>query len=261
MDAAARRWMYVWIAIGVAIVLVVAGFLIAISNELYDIVDNLDEAQGEVRGTQEDVRPLPEYIAEINASLAQVERAVDPLPRQADRIVGNLRSVHTSLQAVEGTLNQTAGLLTTTSSLLVDTSRSLADVESSLSRVAGTLATTVSLARSIHQELVVAERVRSMGTGAIWRHVRFLNGGPFVKNPENFDRSDHNHRAGKNPRGLRRIETDADRIRVGLQHTNKHLESICRDLPPIPFPDGGDGTVPPLTPTPDTGTTEGRPDC
>jgi len=72
--------------------------------------------------------------------------------------------------------------------------------------------------------------VRSLGTNAIWRRVRFLNGGPFRRGGAGGDFGDGDTSLagpGNNPNGLAPVKADADNILGGLREVNKHLTSIC----------------------------------
>ncbi len=235
----AIRWMWVWITLAVLIVLVVIGFLLAIADALESIEEGLDEAQSAVVGARGDVKPLPAHIQDVNTTLGRVDAALQPIPRQAERIVGELGSVRSTLYLVDGSLVDTERSLKDTAVDLDDTAVTLVDVNGSLGRIARNLDDTeVSLAdtsgelgsaraglvrtrrltSTIQARLKLAQGIRTLGTGGIWRRVRFLNGGLFVP-----DRP-------PNRRGLRAIERDADAIDRSLFQVNKHLTSICHDL-------------------------------
>ncbi|HWC25399.1 MAG TPA: hypothetical protein VG474_02345 [Solirubrobacteraceae bacterium] len=244
------RWMYAWITIGVVVVLVVIGFLFAIANNVEAIDDNLEEAAEAVRGVESDVEPLPARIEEVNATLGRVEAELDPLPELANRVVVNLSSIDGSLRSVEATLNATESTLNRTVALLVDTEKSLVDVRTTLvdtddalestqpslvdtrralvdteSRLDGATSDLFdirALTTRIAGELNEAQERESRGTNGIWRRVRFLNGGAFIRQ--------------ENPRGLRSVERDTTRVVGGLSEVNKHLESACLVIPPLDNP-------------------------
>lgn len=224
-----RRWMYIWIAIGTVIVLVVVGFLIAISNALRSIDANLDAATPPIRGVRGDVQPLPVYIARVNAALRKIDRNLNPLHAQAARTIGHLGSIdmllrngegalgdtERGLTGTSGTLGQTSGTLRDTSGTLGNTAGTLSSTGGVLKDVAGTLATTSStlsttltVTGTIDRVLKSAQAPSSRGTGEIWRQVGALNSGP-----------------------LSGVHKTATGIGTGLANVDAHLQSICEALP------------------------------
>lgn len=246
-DGTTRRWMWLWIALATVAVGVVIGLLFPVSGALWSIDDALDEASQAVAGVRGDVDPLPAYIERINTNLTKVDDAVKPLPHEAAQVAQNLDSVEGDLVTTRRSLTGTSGLLTSTANELVDVDRTLAgtndtlvatnhtlghtngtlqSTERTLLSVSGTLGDIVGrltsirgLAGHIHHRLVLADVVRSEGAGAIWRHVRFLNGGIFVKSQP------------PNQKGLRRVEQVASQVSPELVRVNGHLRSICASLP------------------------------
>lgn len=242
-----KRWMYLWITLGLVIVAVVIGFLFGIANNLEGIVAGLDEASEAVQGAESDVKPLPAYISDINVSLAKVDGALDPLPELADRVIDNLGSIDGTLSSVESSLNdtestldttevrleRTEGLLNTTEARLdsveatldaildplADTVEILVDTDAELNSALGDLVSIFSLAERIERELELAQEFDSLGTNGIWRRVRFLNGGVLVRR--------------ENDSGLQEVEEDTDGIIAGLQEVAKHLENTCQFLPDL----------------------------
>ena len=230
-DRSLLRWMYLWIALGAAIVLVVAGFLFAIAGSLESINSNLEEASEAVAGAESDTEPLPEYVERINEALARVDSALEPIPQQADRIAANLDGVSGTLSSVESELTPTSASLLDVSGALDTTTGLLGGTERQLNDAAGDLTSIRSLAMAIDATLRAGQSRRSLGTEAIWRRVRFANGGRFL-----IDRNEH---------GLRSIEGDAEGITRGLTDVNTHLESTCRAIPPVlPPTQLGDGLLP-----------------
>jgi hypothetical protein len=254
-----KRWMYIWITIGILVVLVVVGFLFGIAGSLESIDRNLGEARDAVAGARSDVDPLPAYIQGINARLIRVDGALKPIPAQADRINSNLSSIAGHLHTAEGALGHTSASLRDTSVLLTDTSGrlinistllratsgSLVDISGDLISTAGflthtsgvlssasnRLVSTRTLVRRIDRRLIVSQVRSSLGTNAIWRRVRFINGG----------RRDRH--SAPNPNGLTAVKGDTSDITAGLRQVNVHLDSICRA--PLGV---GTGTVPPQPP-------------
>ena len=72
--------------------------------------------------------------------------------------------------------------------------------------------------------LTRAQSVNSLGTNAIWRRVRFLNGGSFRGAPSTATSGG----PAPNRNGLRPVLGDADDILAGLREVNKHLTSVCQ---------------------------------
>lgn len=233
------RWLATWTGIGIALVLVVAGFLIAIVIALFNVSSNLGATRSEVVGVEANVDPLPHYITAINRSLGAVSHSVRPLPGQAAAIEGNLGVINRTLGHVDGRLRSTSAPLSDTASVLRNTTGTLSTTSVSLGRIAATLQQTVgplgqvegrlvstrgslgstlaplrstaatladvrALAVQIHRVLVLAERPSSLGTAAIYMRVAIANG------------------------ALDPAERDARGILHQLQDVEQHLVSICR---------------------------------
>lgn len=251
------RWLWIWITVGFLVVVVVVGFLLGIVSALKSINSGLFEANASVTGIGAEANPLPGYIQHINRNLTSIDTALKPISGQANQIVGALSSIHGTLAQVDGSLKDTSGslvntsgsLVNTTNSLvstggmlttissslvgtsgtlsgiagsLVDTSHKLVTISGSLVDTSNKLVTVRGQARTINRTLINAETVRTNGTQAIWRRVRFANGGAFsgafgtqLGGP------------GANPNGLTPVKGDADSILGGLVQVNKHLLSIC----------------------------------
>jgi hypothetical protein len=253
------RWLWLWIGVGVLVVLVVIGFLAGIYGAVHAIHANLYEANAAVTGIKRNAEPLPTDIQEINSNLTGVNRSLRAIPGEANQIYGALSSIHGGLERVAGSLTSTSGSLADTSGTLVDTSsslestsgtlgaisRSLSGTAGRLTTIAGSLSDTsgklVTISNSLRQaagKLVAvrhvagaivitlnnAEMVKTEGTRAIWRHVRFANGGSFTR--PGFDSSLAG--PGNNPDGLQAIMTEAGAVLGGLKQVNGHLLSICQ---------------------------------
>src|SRR5919199_2508706 len=251
------RWLWIWITIGALVVVVVVGFLLGIVSSLESIDKGLFSADRDVASVQGETKPLPTYVSNINNNLTQIDKALKPIPGQGLAILRALRSIQGTLTSVDrslidtsaslvdtsgrlgnitGLLVNTSGTLGTISSQLVSTSgtlqivsRSLVDTAGSLVNTSNALVTVRSLVSRINNTLIQAERGGSSagGTNAIWRRVRFLNGGSFRRSAGTSDNDTSLAGPGQNASGLTPVETDARNILGGLVEVNKHLTSIC----------------------------------
>ena len=222
----ALRWMWIWITLCALVVIVVIGFLFGITSSLNSIDDGLEEANNAVSGAGGDVKPLPSHIESINSSLVRIDEAAKPLSRQADEIINELQSIdvrlrttNNSLTDTDARLERTNTSLTRTSGTLVTTGGTLGTTSATLQDVSLGLVTILSQVNRISGVLVDAQRPELEGTNAIWRRVRFLNGGRFRPG------------GNINTRGLVFAENDARLILGGLREVNKHLTSICQQIP------------------------------
>jgi len=254
------RWLWIWVTILALVVVVVVGFLLGIVSALESIDDGLLEADNAVSGAGKDTKPLPDHIKNINGNLTKIDTSLKPITGQADDILSALRSINGSLVSVDGSLKNTSGSLVDTSGSLTDTSGTLGNITGLLVDTAGTLGnissslvdttgllgrispslvdtanqlvSVNSLADRIDTTLKRAQSVNSLGTNAIWRRVRFLNGGT-------FGGAAGTGLGGSNPNrnGLQPAKLDADGILTGLRSVNKHLTSVCQaPVLTIPLP-------------------------
>lgn len=221
-SGALTRWMWVWIATGVLVVLVVIGFLLGIVSSLRSIDTALAEADRAVTGAGGDVVPLPAHVANVNGTLGDIDTSLKPIPGQADQIIAALSSVTGNLGKVDGSLKDTSGSLVDTSGSLKDTSGSLIGTSGSLVETSGVL---VNVSGSLVDTSNILVTVRGqagditntlkaaqsppdkLGTENIWQRVQTANG---VLHP---------------------AKADTANILSGLVDVNKHLTSICGRLP------------------------------
>src|SRR4051812_14966725 len=75
-----RRWLNTWIALGVVVLLVVAAYLLFISNALVSINDNLAAASTAVAGAEGNTKTLPGQLRAVNQNLTQVQAALHDIP-------------------------------------------------------------------------------------------------------------------------------------------------------------------------------------
>src|SRR5919199_1576149 len=237
------RWLWIWITIGALVVVVVVGFLLGIVSSLESIDKGLFSADRDVASIQGETKPLPTYVSNINNNLTQIDKALKPIPGQGLAILRALRSIQGTLTSVDrslidtsaslvdtsGRLGNITGQLVSTSGTLQIVSRSLVDTAGSLVNTSNALVTVRSLVSRISNTLIQAERGGSSagGTNAIWRRVRFLNGGSFRRSAGTSDNDTSLAGPGQNASGLTPVETDARNILGGLVEVNKHLTSIC----------------------------------
>jgi hypothetical protein len=244
--------MWIWITIGALVVVVVVGFLLGIVGALEDIDDGLFEADNAVSGAGSDTKPLPNHIQNINGNLTKIDTSLKPISGQATDILSALRSINGSLVNVNSSLKDTSGSLVNTSNSLTDTSGTLGnitgllvDTSGTLGNISGSLVDTTgllgrispslvdtanqlvsvtSVAGSIDTTLTRAQSVNSLGTNAIWRRVRFLNGGSFRGAASTASSGGPD----PNENGLRPVLGDANQILTGLRSVNSHLTSVCQ---------------------------------
>ncbi|MGQ0844692.1 MAG: hypothetical protein ACT4QF_11200 [Sporichthyaceae bacterium] len=112
--SALHRWLTAWVGIGVAIVAVVAIFLVLIGNSLGRIDENLAAADVAVDNVSGSAQALPDQVDRVNRSLAVVEAALQVLPRDTESIAENLSRIVEALQLIEADLGGAAPKLATT---------------------------------------------------------------------------------------------------------------------------------------------------
>lgn len=187
-DSFLKRWLIVWVGLLTVVTAVVVAFLIAITNTLASINDNLAVADKAVTGAGGDVKSLPNQVDRVNASLGGIDPALKPIPAQADQIIAALSSIDSKLKNTDGSLKDTSGVLRSVLSQAGDIRSVLADADDPPDKLG---------VQNIHQRVAFAN-----GTGAT---------GSF----------------GVNPDSLTAAKADTANIIAGLVDVNKHLKSIC----------------------------------
>jgi hypothetical protein len=79
------RFMWIFITLGLVVVIVVIGFLIGIVRALESIDNGLSTASNSVAGAAGDVQSLPDHIRAINSALSDIDTALKPIPGQLGR--------------------------------------------------------------------------------------------------------------------------------------------------------------------------------
>lgn len=205
------RWMWTWITVGILVVLVVIGFLVAISNALRSIDAGLAEAATAVKSIEGDASPLPSYIARINENLTAIDNQLESIPSQAASIEDGLNAIANSLVAIDGSLQDTSASLNDTEASLVDTSNVLVNVTNTTGTIATSLVDTSNIlqnvlgrATTIQNVLVATQRVDSQGTALIPINVARVNA---ILEP---------------------VQNDTSNIVARLGEVNANLTAICQ---------------------------------
>jgi len=182
------------------------GSLVNTSGSLVNTSGSLVNTSGSLVNTSGSLRNTSGSLVDTSNSLVDTS--------------GTLGTISSSLVGISGTLNGVSGSLVDVSNRLVTIAGSLNNTSSKLVAVRGKT-------QAINTTLTRAETVNTLGTQAIWRRVRFANGGPFIR-PGGNDFDNSLRGPGGNPNGLTPVRLDADMILFGLGPVNLHLNSICR---------------------------------
>ena len=196
------------------------GALKPISGEANQIVGALSSISGGLGQVQGSLVNTTGSLVNTSGSLRNTSGSLVDTSNSLVDTSGTLGTISSSLVGTSGTLNGVSGSL-------VDVSNRLVTIAGSLNNTSGTLDAVRNRTKAINVTLTRAETVNTLGTQAIWRRVRFANGGPFIR-PGGNDFDNSLRGPGGNPNGLTPVRLDADMILFGLGPVNLHLNSICR---------------------------------
>ena len=196
------------------------GALKPISGEANQIVGALSSISGGLGQVQGSLVNTTGSLVNTSGSLRNTSGSLVDTSNSLVDTSGTLGTISSSLVGISGTLNGVSGSL-------VDVSNRLVTIAGSLNNTSGTLDAVRNRTKAINVTLTRAETVNTLGTQAIWRRVRFANGGPFIR-PGGNDFDNSLRGPGGNPNGLTPVRLDADMILFGLGPVNLHLNSICR---------------------------------
>ena len=223
-------WLGVWISAGFVVLITMIGFLLGIVGDLEAINHSLAEASRAVGGADGNVRSLPSYIADVNTKLGSIDSALKPVPAATKDISGSLVGMRGNLEKVDGSLKSTSGSLTTTAGALQSTAGSLSDTAKALIGTSTSLVDTSSVLKSLAASLAdtsnVLRSVADVGAQilATLKHTQ--------ANPEKTGTEDLWKAADIGLPIRAEAEKDSANIVVGLTDVNKHLKSICNQVPP-----------------------------
>jgi methyl-accepting chemotaxis protein len=174
--------MWLWITLGLVVVLVVIAFLFGIVRYLGSIDNGLIEAASSVQNIGTDTDPLPGAVQSINTSLVGTDTSLKQVPDQAQQISAGLDKIADSLKLVDGSLKDTAGSLKDTngtlgniSSVLVTVAGTTGDIDKSLDDTTDILVHVRDNAGKIEDTLEHAQHKDSEGTAAIAPRVDHAN--------------------------------------------------------------------------------------
>jgi len=209
-----------------------------IDSSLKPIPGQANEILGELGSIRGRLGAIDSSLVDTDASLKNTDASLEDTSNQLGTISSSLVDTRGQLGTISGSLVQTSGTLRQISPSLMQTSAILRrGVSPRLVDISGELGSIRGLADRIDRTLLDAQRspasedtgesAEAEGTNAIWRRVRFLNGGPFERRGDRDDEDNSLRGPGKNPNGLVFIDGDATSILAGLQEVNEHLTSIC----------------------------------
>ncbi len=158
VGAFVSRWIKIWVVVLAVVTLVAVIFLVAISQTLASINDNLNTARNAVVDVGGETKTLPRQVDNVNNSLKDIDDDVKPIQSGAQKIVASLRGIQGKLTNVDRSLVSTSGTLTGVGGQVPD----------------------------VRNTLVAAQSAGSEGTNLIWRQVGGSPGslgGPNAVNP------------------------------------------------------------------------------
>ena len=223
-------WLGVWIAAGFVVLITLVAFLLPTLGHLESIDRSLAEASRAVGGADGNVRSLPSYIADVNTKLGSIDGALKPVPGATRDISGSLVGMRGNLEKVDGSLKATSGSLTTTAGALKDTAGALSDTAMALVGTSTSLVDTLSVLKSLAASLAdtsnVLRSVADFGAQILGtlEHTQ--------SNPEKTGTEDLWKAADVGLPIRAEAEKDTANIVVGMTDVNKHLKSICNQVPP-----------------------------
>ena len=224
-------WLGVWIAAGFVVLITLVAFQIPIVGHLESIDHNLAEANRAVGGASGNVKSLPGYIADVNTKLSSIDGALKPVPGTTRDISGSLVAMRGDLEKVDGSLESTSGSLTSTAGALSDTAGSLSDTAKALIGTSTSLVDTTSVLKSLAASLGdtgnVLISVRDVGA-QILGTLKHTQSNPDKTGTEDLWKAAD---VGLPIRAL--AEKDSANIVVGLIDVNKHLKSVCKQVPDL----------------------------
>ena len=124
-NSTSARFLWIFTTLGLIVVVVVIGFLIAIVRALESIDDGLSTASNSVTGVAGNVEALPDYIRGINSALSDIDAALKPIPGQVADVTDSLQSIRDSAGGADTSLKSTSHSLIDTSGSLQNTSTTL----------------------------------------------------------------------------------------------------------------------------------------
>ncbi|MGI8594004.1 MAG: hypothetical protein ACR2ML_06500 [Solirubrobacteraceae bacterium] len=207
----------------------------SIQGSLTDVDSSLVNTSGSLRDTSGSLQDTSASLQDTSSSLVDTSGKLGNITGLLVDTSGTLQTISASLVSTSGTLGGVSGSLVDTSGILQRVSPSLVDVSRDLVSIRSNTS-------KIDTTLKAAQSRDSLGTNGIWRRVRFLNGGAFLRNGGRNDNDASLSGPNNNPNGLVAVEADAGNIIGGLIEVNKHLTSICRapvldlNLPPLVRP-------------------------
>lgn len=225
-------WLGVWIATGFVVLITLVAFLLGIVGDLESIDSSLAEASKAVGGAGGNVKPLPSYIADVNTKLESIDGALKPVPGATREISGSLVGMRGDLEKVDGSLKTTSGALTTTAGALATMSGSLSDTAKALIGTSSSLVDTASVLKALSGSLAdtsnVLNSVHDVG-GQILGVLKHTQSNPDRLGTENLWM-----RADETLSVRAAAEKDTASIVGGVTDVNKHLKSICNQIPVPP---------------------------